>query len=234
MANSHAFEIFTRIFSSPIRQFNPLWFGEILAWATCFYYLLSGRVKSFGAFQGCGYQSLMRGQVQGLFTFYVQFSVTLLSSICSHSSRNPFPFAVFSASCIKSKIRAWIHLSCSRGRTSEGNRTTKVGWNSRTWAWFYKILGQGMFLWFCEAVKPSGYSVQDSLPWLLERFAFGVHHEKAFLRSDFFFSSSLKLDEDQTFFHVKVSTTLEAFRDPKSGLWRKVFHVKHLTERTQL
>lgn len=31
MANSHAFEIFTRILSSCIRQFNPLWFfgGDI-------------------------------------------------------------------------------------------------------------------------------------------------------------------------------------------------------------
>lgn len=54
---------------------------------------------------------------------------------------------------------------------------------------FIRCLGQGMFLQFCEAMKCSGYSVQDGLPCTLERFAFRVHHEKAFVRSHLFFPS---------------------------------------------
>lgn len=57
-------------------------------------------------------------------------------------------------------------------------------------------------------MKHAGYSVRDSLPCVLERFAFREHHEKAFLRSEFSFAFSLKLDKDQTFIHVKVNTTL--------------------------
>lgn len=49
---------------------------------------------------------------------------------------------------------------------------------------FIRRLGQGMFLWFCEAMKQSGCSVHDSLTRMLERFAFRV---KAFISSDFFF-----------------------------------------------
>lgn len=51
----------------------------------------------------------------------------------------------------------------------------------------------------------------------LERFALGLHHEKVFLSSEILFSFSLKLDEDQTFTHVKVNTTLQVVVDPKSG-----------------
>ena len=82
---------------------------------------------------------------------------------------------------------------------------------------FVRCLGQGRFLCFSEALKRSGYPARDSLPCTLERFAFGMHHQKAFLRSDSGFPFSLKLDEDQTFIYVKASINLWAPGDPKSG-----------------
>lgn len=71
-----------------------------------------------------------------------------------------------------------------------------------------------MFLRLCETIK---WFLEILYRPALKRFALRVHHGKAFLSSEILFLFSLKLDEDQTFTHVKVNTTLQAVVDPKSG-----------------
>lgn len=79
---THAFEIFTRILSSYIRQFNPLWLGGDTGVSHLLLQFAASKLscfKYFGAFGWSLWLPLMRGQAEDCLPLYPIFSNIIIN-----------------------------------------------------------------------------------------------------------------------------------------------------------
>lgn len=150
----------------------------------------------------------MRGQVQGLFAFYVQFSLTniIISNLLPLPTVILFHLQSSQQIALGLKLEheftylAYVVEPPKATGWLEWVRLKNSGLISED-AW-----GQGVSLALWSQSKP-GCCVQDRLLCTLERFAFGGHHVKAFLRSGWFFPSLWSWTRIKLV-HVKASTAL--------------------------